>query len=89
MLKDFARRRRQETGSLEVEAEDQMDDGTPIRLKVQINEQQVRNHLNFLHFQIKISFYIRTETFFCCYLHFDPFTLLGFILYLILRYLDA
>uniref|UniRef100_A0A8C2C5T3 5-oxoprolinase, ATP-hydrolysing n=1 Tax=Cyprinus carpio TaxID=7962 RepID=A0A8C2C5T3_CYPCA len=40
MLKDFARRRRQETGSLEVEAEDQMDDGTPIRLKVQIDEQQ-------------------------------------------------
>ncbi|XP_057214169.1 5-oxoprolinase isoform X1 [Triplophysa rosa] len=39
MLKDFARRR-QDTGSLEVEAEDQMDDGTPIRLKVQINEQQ-------------------------------------------------
>lgn len=41
MLKDFARRRRQDTGSLEVEAEDQMDDGTPIRLKVQINEEQV------------------------------------------------
>ncbi len=40
MLKDFARRRRQETGSLEVEAEDQMDDGTPIRLKVQIDEQK-------------------------------------------------
>ncbi|KAK9965359.1 hypothetical protein ABG768_004455 [Culter alburnus] len=40
MLKDFARRRRQETGSLEVEAEDQMDDGTPIRLKVQIDEQE-------------------------------------------------
>uniref|UniRef100_A0A671NGL1 5-oxoprolinase-like n=1 Tax=Sinocyclocheilus anshuiensis TaxID=1608454 RepID=A0A671NGL1_9TELE len=41
MLKDFARRRRrQEAGSLEVEAEDQMDDGTPIRLKVQIDEQQ-------------------------------------------------
>uniref|UniRef100_A0A671QNY0 5-oxoprolinase-like n=1 Tax=Sinocyclocheilus anshuiensis TaxID=1608454 RepID=A0A671QNY0_9TELE len=40
MLKDFARRRRHETGSLEVEAEDQMDDGTRIRLKVQIDEQQ-------------------------------------------------
>uniref|UniRef100_A0A8C2GXF7 5-oxoprolinase, ATP-hydrolysing n=1 Tax=Cyprinus carpio TaxID=7962 RepID=A0A8C2GXF7_CYPCA len=40
MLKDFAHRRRQETGSLEVEAEDQMDDGTRIRLKVQIDEQQ-------------------------------------------------
>uniref|UniRef100_A0A8C1LXL8 5-oxoprolinase, ATP-hydrolysing n=1 Tax=Cyprinus carpio TaxID=7962 RepID=A0A8C1LXL8_CYPCA len=39
MLKDFARRRRQETSSLEVEAEDQMDDGTRIRLKVQIDEQ--------------------------------------------------
>lgn len=41
MLKDFARRRSQDTASLEVEAEDQMDDGTPIRLKVQINEEQV------------------------------------------------
>ncbi|XP_022541160.2 5-oxoprolinase [Astyanax mexicanus] len=40
MLKEFARRRRQQTGSLEVEAEDQMDDGTPIRLKVQINEEE-------------------------------------------------
>ncbi|XP_056627457.1 5-oxoprolinase [Triplophysa dalaica] len=39
MLRDFARRRRQETGSLEVEAEDQMDDGTPIKLEVQINEE--------------------------------------------------
>ncbi len=47
MLKDFARRRRQETGSLEVEAEDQMDDGTPIRLKVQIDEQQVGSHFYF------------------------------------------
>ncbi|XP_072524072.1 5-oxoprolinase [Salminus brasiliensis] len=40
MLKEFAHRRRQQTGSLEVEAEDQMDDGTPIRLKVQINEEE-------------------------------------------------
>ncbi|KAI4795937.1 hypothetical protein KUCAC02_029552, partial [Chaenocephalus aceratus] len=38
MLRDFARRRRQETGSLDVEAEDFMDDGTAIRLRVQINE---------------------------------------------------
>ncbi|KAF3835980.1 hypothetical protein F7725_028538 [Dissostichus mawsoni] len=33
MLRDFARRRRQETGSLDVEAEDFMDDGTAIRLR--------------------------------------------------------
>lgn len=42
MLKEFARRRRQQTGSLEVESEDFMDDGTPIRLQVQINEEEVR-----------------------------------------------
>lgn len=41
MLKDFARRRRQQTGSLEVESEDFMDDGTPIKLRVQINEVEV------------------------------------------------
>lgn len=41
MLRDFARRRRQQTGSLEVESEDFMDDGTPISLRVQINEQEV------------------------------------------------
>lgn len=41
MLRDFARRRRQQTGSLEVESEDFMDDGTPIRLRVQINEEEV------------------------------------------------
>ncbi|XP_030631062.1 5-oxoprolinase [Chanos chanos] len=40
MLRDFARRRRQQTGSLDVEAEDHMDDGTPIRLRVQINEEE-------------------------------------------------
>ncbi|KAL4631017.1 5-oxoprolinase isoform X1 [Arapaima gigas] len=40
MLKEFARRRRQQTGSLQVEAEDYMDDGTPIRLRVQINEEE-------------------------------------------------
>ncbi|KAJ8010689.1 hypothetical protein DPEC_G00077730 [Dallia pectoralis] len=40
MLKDFARRRRQQTGSLDVEAEDFMDDGTPIRLRVQVNENE-------------------------------------------------
>uniref|UniRef100_A0A4W4GMP4 5-oxoprolinase, ATP-hydrolysing n=1 Tax=Electrophorus electricus TaxID=8005 RepID=A0A4W4GMP4_ELEEL len=40
MLKDFARHRQQQTGSLEVEAEDHMDDGTPIKLRVQINEQE-------------------------------------------------
>ena len=41
MLKDFARRRLQQTGSLDVEAEDFMDDGTPIRLRVQINKEEV------------------------------------------------
>uniref|UniRef100_A0A665W2K4 5-oxoprolinase, ATP-hydrolysing n=1 Tax=Echeneis naucrates TaxID=173247 RepID=A0A665W2K4_ECHNA len=40
MLRDFARCRRQQTGLLEVESEDFMDDGTPIRLRVQINEEQ-------------------------------------------------
>lgn len=40
MLRDFARRRRQQTGSLDVESEDFMDDGTPIRLRVQINEEE-------------------------------------------------
>ena len=41
MLRDFACRRRQQTGALEVEAEDFMDDGTPIKLRVQINEEEV------------------------------------------------
>ncbi len=41
MLRDFASRRRQQTGSLEVESEDFMDDGTAIRLRVQINEEEV------------------------------------------------
>lgn len=41
MLRKFAQRRRQRTGSLEVESEDFMDDGTPIRLRVQINEEEV------------------------------------------------
>lgn len=40
MLRDFARRRQHQTGSLEVESEDFMDDGTPIRLRVQINEEE-------------------------------------------------
>lgn len=41
MLRDFARRRCKETGSLEVESEDFMDDGTAIRLRVQINQEEV------------------------------------------------
>lgn len=41
MLRDFARRTRQKAGTLEVESEDFMDDGTPIRLRVQINEKEV------------------------------------------------
>ncbi|GAA6088034.1 5-oxoprolinase [Tachysurus ichikawai] len=40
MLREFAHRRHEQSGSLDVEAEDQMDDGTPIRLRVQINEQE-------------------------------------------------
>uniref|UniRef100_A0A8C5C157 5-oxoprolinase, ATP-hydrolysing n=1 Tax=Gadus morhua TaxID=8049 RepID=A0A8C5C157_GADMO len=40
MLKEFALKRRQQTGRLEVEAEDFMDDGTPIRLRVKINEEE-------------------------------------------------
>lgn len=40
MLREFARRR-QHSGSLEVESEDFMDDGTPIRLRVQIDEEEV------------------------------------------------
>ncbi|MBN3300414.1 OPLA oxoprolinase, partial [Amia calva] len=40
MLKEFARRHRQQTGYLQVQAEDHMDDGTPIRLCVQIDEQE-------------------------------------------------
>uniref|UniRef100_A0A7N8YGA8 5-oxoprolinase, ATP-hydrolysing n=1 Tax=Mastacembelus armatus TaxID=205130 RepID=A0A7N8YGA8_9TELE len=40
MLRDFAHRQQQQTGSLEVESEDFMDDGTPIRLRVQINKEE-------------------------------------------------
>ncbi|XP_017157466.1 5-oxoprolinase [Poecilia reticulata] len=41
MLREFAQRRRHQTSdSLEVESEDFMDDGTPIRLRVQINEEE-------------------------------------------------
>ncbi|KAM8880771.1 5-oxoprolinase [Synchiropus picturatus] len=40
MLRDFAGRQRQQRGCLEVESEDFMDDGTPIRLQVQINEKE-------------------------------------------------
>lgn len=40
MLREFVRRRREQSGALDVEAEDQMDDGTPIKLRVQINEQE-------------------------------------------------
>ncbi|KAK5603961.1 hypothetical protein CRENBAI_025397 [Crenichthys baileyi] len=41
MLREFVQRRQQQkTGSLEVESEDFMDDGTPIRLRVQINEEE-------------------------------------------------
>lgn len=54
MLRDFARCRRQQTGSLEVESEDFMDDGTPIKLHVQINEEEVsRKKLKHLHYQEK------------------------------------
>ncbi|XP_062859373.1 5-oxoprolinase [Trichomycterus rosablanca] len=40
MLKEFAKRRREQSGLLEATAEDQMDDGTPIKLKVKIDEQE-------------------------------------------------
>ncbi|XP_029442000.1 5-oxoprolinase [Rhinatrema bivittatum] len=40
MLREFAGRWQQQTGSLEVESEDHMDDGSPIRLKVQINKEE-------------------------------------------------
>ncbi|XP_056155592.1 5-oxoprolinase isoform X2 [Lampris incognitus] len=40
MLREFARRWREQTGSLDMESEDFMDDGTPIRLRVQINEEE-------------------------------------------------
>uniref|UniRef100_A0A1A8MXN4 5-oxoprolinase, ATP-hydrolysing n=3 Tax=Nothobranchius TaxID=28779 RepID=A0A1A8MXN4_9TELE len=40
MLREFAQQRREQTGSLEVESEDFMDDGSPIRLRVQINEEE-------------------------------------------------
>lgn len=40
MLREFAQRHRRQTGTLEVESEDFMDDGTPIRLRVQINEEE-------------------------------------------------
>ncbi|KAJ1195078.1 hypothetical protein NDU88_004361 [Pleurodeles waltl] len=40
MLRQFAAQWQQQTGSLEVEAEDHMDDGSPIRLKVKINKEE-------------------------------------------------
>uniref|UniRef100_A0A3Q3J6W6 5-oxoprolinase, ATP-hydrolysing n=1 Tax=Monopterus albus TaxID=43700 RepID=A0A3Q3J6W6_MONAL len=40
MLRDFAHQQQEQTGSLEVEVEDFMDDGTPIRLRVQISEEE-------------------------------------------------
>eukprot|EP00061_Rhincodon_typus_P013599 g40068.t1 len=38
MLKEFAHRCQQRDGLVEVHAEDYMDDGTPIRLKVKVSE---------------------------------------------------
>nr|XP_033788894.1 5-oxoprolinase isoform X2 [Geotrypetes seraphini]XP_033788895.1 5-oxoprolinase isoform X2 [Geotrypetes seraphini]XP_033788896.1 5-oxoprolinase isoform X2 [Geotrypetes seraphini] len=40
MLREFAERWQQQTGSLEVKSEDHMDDGSPIRLRVQINKEK-------------------------------------------------
>ncbi|XP_028660115.1 5-oxoprolinase [Erpetoichthys calabaricus] len=40
MLREFAYCHRESTGSLEVQAEDYMDDGSPIRLRVEIDEIQ-------------------------------------------------
>ncbi|XP_075437118.1 5-oxoprolinase-like isoform X2 [Ascaphus truei] len=40
MLREFAERWENQTGSLEVESEDHMDDGSPIRLRVRINKEE-------------------------------------------------
>ncbi|XP_069588101.1 5-oxoprolinase-like [Ranitomeya imitator] len=40
MLREFARRWEQQTGALEVESVDYMDDGSPIKLKVKINKEE-------------------------------------------------
>ncbi|XP_073411157.1 5-oxoprolinase [Dendrobates tinctorius] len=40
MLKEFAHRWEQQTGALEVESVDYMDDGSPIKLKVKINKEE-------------------------------------------------
>ncbi|XP_053571428.1 5-oxoprolinase isoform X2 [Bombina bombina] len=40
MLRDFAERWEQQMGKLEVESVDYMDDGSPIRLRVQINKEE-------------------------------------------------
>ncbi|KAM4688297.1 5-oxoprolinase isoform 1-T2 [Discoglossus pictus] len=40
MLRDFAERWERQTGQLEVESVDYMDDGSPIRLRVRINKEQ-------------------------------------------------
>lgn len=62
MLRDFARRRRQQTGSLEVESEDFMDDGTPIRLRVQINEEEVsRENLLMMHGEDEFRSFLRVN----------------------------
>lgn len=66
MLRDFARRRRQQTGSLEVESEDFMDDGTSIRLRVQINEEEVSREKDQistanLHWQEEVRSFLRVN----------------------------
>ncbi|XP_053322646.1 5-oxoprolinase [Spea bombifrons] len=40
MLREFAERWQRQTGALEVESVDHMDDGSPIRLRVQINKEE-------------------------------------------------
>lgn len=40
MLREVARQTRSRTGGVELEAEDRMDDGSPIKLKVTIDEEK-------------------------------------------------
>ena len=44
MLKEIARKTKERTGSTQLEAIDHMDDGSPIKLKIQIDDLDVRFH---------------------------------------------
>ena len=41
MLKEIAKKTKERTGSTQLEAIDHMDDGSPIKLKIEINETDV------------------------------------------------